>query len=73
MQHELRATWYEETAQLLSLTELKSHLFYFELIGLTIDRWRRGGNRSTRRNPPVGDHSTDHRAKQSEESESRLD
>ena len=27
MQHVLRATWYEGTAQLLSLTELKSHLF----------------------------------------------
>ena len=28
MQHvELRATWYEGTAQLLSLTELKSQLF----------------------------------------------
>ena len=29
----LRATWYEETAQLLSLTELKSHLFELYFIG----------------------------------------
>ena len=29
----LRATWYEGTAQLLSLTELKSHLFEFYFIG----------------------------------------
>ena len=29
----LRATWYEGTAQLLSLTELKSHLFELYLIG----------------------------------------
>ena len=29
----LRATWYEETAQLLSLTELKSHLFELYLTG----------------------------------------
>ena len=35
------ATWYEGTAQLVSLIELKSHLCYF--IG-TINRWRRGGN-----------------------------
>ena len=48
----LRATWYEGTAQLLSLTELKSHLSHlFELILLaeSLKRWRRGGNRSTRR------------------------
>ena len=32
----LRATWYEGTAQLLSLTELKSHLFEFYFIGRTI-------------------------------------
>ena len=29
----LHATWYEETAQLLSLTELKLHLFELYLIG----------------------------------------
>ena len=28
-----RATWYEGTAQLLSLTELKSHLFWFDFVG----------------------------------------
>ena len=35
VQHVLRATWYEGTAQLLSLTELKSHLLelYFIFIG----------------------------------------
>ena len=32
----LRATWYEETAQLLSLTEFKSHLFELYFIGWTI-------------------------------------
>ena len=32
----LRATWYEGTAQLLSLTELKSPLFEIYFIGLTI-------------------------------------
>ena len=29
----LRATWYEGTAELLSLTELKSHLFELYFIG----------------------------------------
>ena len=29
----LRATWYEGTAQLFSLTELKSHLFELYFIG----------------------------------------
>ena len=29
----LRATWYKGTAQLLSLTELKSHLFELYFIG----------------------------------------
>ena len=29
----LRATWYEGTAQLLSLTELKSHLFELDFVG----------------------------------------
>ena len=47
----LRATWNEGTAQLLSLTELKSHLFQLYFIDWTINRWRRGGNRSTRRKP----------------------
>ena len=32
----LRATWYEGTAQLLSLTELKSHLFELYFVGWTI-------------------------------------
>ena len=32
----LRATWYEGTAQLLSLTELQSHLFELYFIGWTI-------------------------------------
>ena len=47
----LRATWYEGTAQLLSLIELKSHLLELYFIGWTINRRRRGGNRSTRRKP----------------------
>ena len=47
----LRATWYEGAAQLLSITELKSHSFVFYFIGWIINRWRRGGNRSTRRKP----------------------
>ena len=34
-----RATWYQGTAQLLSLTELKSHLFSFILLAETINRW----------------------------------
>ena len=45
----LRATWYEGTAQLLSLRELKSHLFELYSICRTINRLRSGGNRSTRR------------------------
>ena len=32
----LRATWYEGTAQLLSLTELKSHLFELYFIGFIL-------------------------------------
>ena len=37
MQHVvLRATWYEGTPQLLSLTELKSHLFELYITGRTI-------------------------------------
>ena len=32
----LRSTWYEGTAQLLSLTELKSHLFEFCFVGWVI-------------------------------------
>ena len=48
----LRATWYEGTAQLLSLTELKLHLFeLFILLAEPLNQWRRGGNRSTRRKP----------------------
>ena len=43
----LRAARYEGTAQLVSLTEFKSHLFELYFIGWTIKRWRRGGNRST--------------------------
>ena len=50
MQHVvLGATWYEGTAQLFSLTELKSHLFELYFIGWTIKLWKRGGNWSTRR------------------------
>ena len=41
----LRATWYEGTAQLISLTELKSHLFEFILLAESLNQWRRGGNR----------------------------
>ena len=47
----LRAMWYEGTAQLLSLTELKLHLFELYFIGWTINCWSRGGNRSTWRKP----------------------
>ena len=49
----LRTTWYEGTAQLLSLTQLKSHLFEIYFIAWTIYRWRRGPNRSTWRKPPA--------------------
>ena len=47
------ATWYERTAQLLSMAEFKSHLFKLYPIGWTINRWRKAGNRSrsTRRKP----------------------
>ena len=38
----LRATWYEGTAQLLSLTELKSHLFELNFIGWTIKPMKEG-------------------------------
>ena len=34
----LRATWYEGTAQLLSLTELKSHLFELILLAESLNR-----------------------------------
>ena len=47
----LRAKLYEGTAQLLSLTELKSHLSELYFTGWTINWQRRGGNRSTRRKP----------------------
>ena len=45
------ATWYEGTAELLSLTELKLHLFELYYIGWTINQWRKGGNWSTWRKP----------------------
>ena len=38
----LRATWYEGTAQLLSLTALKSHLFELYFIGWTIKPMKEG-------------------------------
>ena len=38
----LRATWYEGAAQLLSLTELKSHLFELYFIGWTIKPMKEG-------------------------------
>ena len=38
----LRATWYERTAQLLSLTELRSHLFELYFIGWTIKPMKEG-------------------------------
>ena len=47
----LRATWYEGTAQLFSLTELKSHLFELYFVGRIIKPDEGGGNRSTRRKP----------------------
>ena len=51
-QHDvLCATWYKGTAQLLSLTECKSHLFELYFIGWTIDWWRRRENRSNFRKP----------------------
>ena len=54
MQHVvLRAAQYEGTAQLLSLTEMKSHLFELCFIGWNINRWGRGGNQSTWRKPLV--------------------
>ena len=49
----LRATWYERTAQLLSLTELKSHLLelYFLAEALTDE----GGEYDSTRNNPHGE------------------
>ena len=38
----LRATWYEGTAQLLSFTELKLHLFELYFIGWTLKRMEEG-------------------------------
>ena len=38
----LRATWYEGTAQLLSLTELKSHLFELYFIAWAIKLMKEG-------------------------------
>ena len=46
-----RATQYERTAQLLNMTEFKSHLFELYFIGWTTNQWRRGGSQSTRRKP----------------------
>ena len=37
-----RNTWYEGTAQLLSLTEFKSHLFELYFIGWTIEPMKEG-------------------------------
>ena len=60
----LRAPWYEVKAQLLSLTEFKSHLFEFLFIGWTITdkggeetgvpgekRWRRASENAQRFKP----------------------
>ena len=38
----LRATWYEGTAQLLSLTELKSHLFELYFTGFSSSPMKEG-------------------------------
>ena len=38
----LRATWYEGTAQLLSLTELKSHLFELYFVSCIIKPMKEG-------------------------------
>ena len=37
-----RATWYEGTAELLSLTELKSHLFELYFVGWIIKPMKEG-------------------------------
>ena len=47
----LCATWYEGTARLLSLMELKWHLFWLYLLAETSNWCRRGGNRSDKRKP----------------------
>ena len=47
----LRGLWYEGTAQLLSLTEFKLHLFELYFMGWAISQWTRGGNWSTWRKP----------------------
>ena len=63
----LRATWYEGTAQLLSLTELKSHLFELYFVGWTIktdeggeetgvpgeNLWRRASENATYYSPQI--------------------
>ena len=36
------ATWYEGTAQLLCLTDFKSHFFELFVTGRTINRWKEG-------------------------------
>ena len=46
-------TWNKGTAQLLSLTELKSHLLQLYFIE-TINWWSRGGNQTTQENPKQG-------------------
>ena len=48
----LCAMWYKGTAQLLSLIELKSYLFYFISLAETISWRRRGGNQSARGGNP---------------------
>ena len=63
----LRATWYEGTAQLLSLTELKSHLFELYFVGWIIkpdaggeetgvpgeNPWRRASENATYYSPKI--------------------
>ena len=47
----LCATWYEGTAQLLSLTELKSHFFQLHFIGWTTNKEEGEETRVSRENP----------------------
>ena len=63
----LRATWYDGTAQILSLTELKSHLFELDFIGWTSkpmkdgeetgvpgeNPWRRASENATYYSPKI--------------------
>ena len=46
----LRATWYEGTAQLLSLSWNRIYLSFISLAE-PLNQWRRGGNRRTHRKP----------------------